>query len=99
FTTRFHPYLSVGGGLYYGRRTVQFTTSSQVAAFGLDEDTGTDFNVALGGGIDWPLGTTIGLEAAVRHMPIEFSDGLQTIRDYDALAFTVGLKYLFATKK
>ncbi len=93
-----HPYLSVGGGVYFGRRTVQFTTSSEVAAFGLNEETGTDFNIALGGGVDWPVGETVGLEAAARYLPIEFDNGLQTIRTYDALAFTIGVKYLFHSK-
>jgi len=97
--TKFQPYLLAGGGLYYGRRSVQFTTSSDVYYYGLAEQSGTDFNYVLGGGIDWPIATTIGLEAGVKYMPIEFSKGLQTIRDYDAVAFTVGVKYLYSSKK
>ena len=96
---KLQPYLLAGGGLYYGRRSVQFTTSSDVYYYGLAEQSGTDFNYVLGGGIDWPIATTIGLEAGVKYMPIEFSKGLQTIRDYDAVAFTVGVKYLYSSKK
>lgn len=96
---KLQPYLLAGGGLYYGRRSVQFTTSSDVYYYGLAEQSGTDFNYVLGGGIDWPIATTIGLEAGIKYMPIEFSKGLQTIRNYDAVAFTVGVKYLYSSKK
>jgi outer membrane protein W len=99
FKSKIQPFVTIGGGLYYGRRTVQFTTSNQIATYGLNEDTGTDLNLAYGGGIDWPIGSTIGLEALVRYMPIEFSDGLQSVNNYDALAITVGIKYLFRTEK
>jgi outer membrane protein W len=96
---KFQPYLLAGGGLYYGRRSVQFTTSSYVYYYDLAEQSGTDFSYALGGGIDWPLGAAIGLEIGVKYMPIEFSKGLQTIRNYDAVAFTIGVKYLYSSKK
>jgi len=96
---KLQPYLLAGGGLYYGRRSVQFTTSSDVYYYGLAEQSGTDFNYVLGGGIDWPIGTAIGLEAAIKYMPIDFSKGLQTIRNYDAIAFVVGIKYLYSSKK
>lgn len=93
------PYLVGGGGLYYGRRSVQFTKTSGVYYFGLDEQTGTSFNYTFGGGVDWPIGRTIGLEANLRYMSINFSKGLQTVRDYDALVFTIGVKYLSLPKK
>jgi outer membrane protein W len=98
-TLKVQPYLVGGGGLYYGHRSVQFTTSSEVYYFGLDEQTGTNFNYTFGGGVDWPIAKTIGLEANVRYMSINFSKGLQTVQDYDALVFTVGVKYLYLSKK
>ncbi len=100
FTTssRLQPYLLAGGGLYYGRRSVQFTTSSNIY-YDIREQTGTDINYTLGAGCDWPLGSTVGLEAAVKYMPIQFSKGLQTITNYEAVAFTVGVKYLYTSKK
>jgi len=97
--TRFQPYFVAGGGLYYGRRSVQFTTSGDIYYYGLAEQSGTDFNYTFGGGIDWLASKTIGMEVGVKYMPIEFSRGLQTIRNYDALAFTVGVKYLYTSKK
>jgi outer membrane protein W len=99
FTPKVQPYLVAGGGLYYGHRSVQFTTSSQVYYFGLDEQTGINFNYTFGGGVDLPIAKTIGLEANVRYMSINFSKGLQTVSDYDALVFTVGVKYLYLSKK
>ncbi|HWR84264.1 MAG TPA: hypothetical protein VN285_13270, partial [Candidatus Deferrimicrobium sp.] len=95
--SRPQPYFLAGGGLYYGRRSVQFTTSSQVSYFGLAEQSGTNFNYVVGAGLDWPLSRTIGLEAGAKYMPIEFSKGLQTIRSYDGVAIVVGIKYLYAS--
>ncbi|MFH1374715.1 MAG: hypothetical protein ABII79_13065 [bacterium] len=97
-SSRLQPYLLAGGGLYYGRRSVQFTTSSNIY-YGIQEQTGTDINYTLGGGCDWPLGSTVGLEAAVKYMPVQFSKGLQTISNYEAVALTVGIKYLYTSKK
>ncbi len=95
---KFQPYLLAGGGLYYGRRSVQFTKLS-TAYIGLKEQSGSNFSYVIGGGIDWPIGTSFGLEANVKYMPIKFSKGLQTVQDYDALAFTIGVKYLYLSKK
>lgn len=91
--TKLQPYITTGGGIFYGRRSVQFTTNVFYTGFG--EQSETDLNYALGGGVDYPIGTTIGLEAGVRYMSISFSEPLLTVRDYDALAFFVGVKYLY----
>ncbi len=94
---RFQPYLAVGGGLYYGRRSVQLTTSSYYYYDNsLNEQSETDFNYALSAGIDWPVSSSIGLEMNVRYSPIYFSNSLLTVRDYDAVMVTVGVKYLRA---
>jgi outer membrane protein W len=99
FKARLQPYLVAGGGLYYGRRSVQFTRSSSIYYGGLSEQTGTSFNYTLGGGFDWLLGTTLGLEINVKYMSINFSKSLQTVRDYDALTFTIGIKYFYLPEK
>lgn len=93
---KFQPYLSVGGGLYYARRSVQLTTSSYYYYNGypLNEQSETNFNYALSAGIDWPFSRSIGLEMNVRYSPIYFSNSLLTVRDYDAVMVTVGIKYL-----
>jgi len=98
-TPRLHPYLVAGGGIYYGHRSVEFTRSSDPYFFNLNEQSGTNFSYVLGGGIDWPISTSVGLETNVKYMPINFSKGLQTIRDYDAIVFTIGVKYLYLPKK
>jgi len=92
---KFQPYLAVGGGLYYGRRSVQLTTSSYYYYdYSLNEKSVTDFNYALSAGIDWPVSSSIGLEMSMRYSPIYFSNYLLTVQDYDAVMVTVGIKYL-----
>ena len=95
FERKFQPYLAIGGGLYYGRRSVQLTTSSYYYYDnGLNEQSEMDFNYALSAGIDWPVSSSFGLEMNARYSPIYFSNTLLTVRDYDAVTVTVGVKYL-----
>lgn len=91
---RLQPYITAGGGIYIGRQTVQFTNSSSYYS-NWEEESGTDFNYVLGAGMDYPLGGSIGLDFAVKYMPIEFSKSLVTVEDYQAVTFTFGVKYLY----
>lgn len=91
---RLQPYLTLGGGFYYGRRTVQFTTNSTYYDY-YGEQTASDFDFVFGGGIDWPFSSVLGLEASVKYMSIGFSSSLLTVRNYDALAICIGLKYIY----
>ena len=93
--TKLYPFGIIGGGLYHGRRNVQFT-SSQSYYSNWQEESATDFNYVVGGGIDWPIASQIGLELCVKYMPMNLS--LVTIEKQDALAFTVGVKYLYSRK-
>lgn len=93
--TGLYPYIMAGGGLHYGRRNVQFT-NSQVYYANWQEETATNFNYIVGGGIDWPIAGSIGLDFTVKYMPINMS--LVVIDKWDALAFTVGVKYLYSPK-
>ncbi len=95
---KFQPYVMAGGGLYYGRNSIQFTTSS---AF-ITNDVGasrTKFSYMLGGGVDWPLTKKVGLDLNLNYMPINFSKDLIFIRDYSSLTVTVGIKYLMPLRK
>lgn len=94
-STSLYPYLMAGGGLHYGRRNVQFS-NSQVYYANWQEETATDFNYVVGGGVDWPIAASIGLDFTVKYMPINMS--LVVIDKWDALAFTIGVKYLYLPK-
>lgn len=94
---KFQPYLTVGGGLYYGRRNVQLTTSYYYSEF--EEESSTKFNYSLGGGFDWPIAHSIGLDLNIRYLPIEFSDDLVAVSDYSAFTIAVGIKYLYSSGK
>lgn len=93
--TNLHPYLMAGGGMHYGRRNVQFS-NSRVYYANWQEETATNFNYIVGGGVDWPIAGSIGLDFTVKYMPINMS--LVVIDKWDALAFTIGVKYLYSPK-
>ena len=94
FNTKIQPYLMGGGGVYYGRRSVQFTTDYYYNdRYG--EKTATDINYCFGGGVDYPLSSVIGLELNVKYLSIDFSDPLLSINNYDALQILIGVKYLY----
>lgn len=91
-TESFLPYVGVGGGIYYGRHSVQFTND---VYFTFNEVSGTDLNYVLSGGFDWPVSHSIALGLDAKYMPISFGKGLIEVTDYNALTVTFGVKYLF----
>lgn len=93
--SRFQPFLGAGGGLYYGRHSIQITTDYYAQYYGLQGDSKSDFNYTLVGGFDWLLGEKTSLELQARYMPINFSDDLIFVKDYKATTITVGFKYRF----
>ncbi|MDD3732371.1 MAG: outer membrane beta-barrel protein [candidate division Zixibacteria bacterium] len=95
---KLYPYITAGGGLYYGRHDVQFTTDYDFFRV-FNEKSGTDFNYVVGGGFDWPLSGTIGLDMNVKYMPISLSNTIVDISNFDALSISVGVKYLFESGK
>lgn len=90
---KFHPYIAAGGGLYIGRRGVQFSNAWYNTNW--EEETEVAFNYAVSAGADWPLTQKLGLEAQISYMPVTFSDKLLTIEDYEAIAVSIGIKYLY----
>lgn len=89
-----YPYATAGFGLYIGRRTVQFTNASYYYS-NWEEETGFDFNYTVGGGLDWPVASSVGLDLTVKYMPIKFSKTLVAVDEYQALTVTLGIKYLY----
>jgi opacity protein-like surface antigen len=99
-TGQFYPYVMAGGGIYYGRHDIQITAGWDAyyrSQFGQDSE--TDFNYVLGGGIDWPVASVVALELNAQYMPVKFSGDLIGVRDYSSLTITVGAKYLFKSMK
>lgn len=88
------PYLSAGGGLYVGRRSVQFT-SNQLTIAGFNQQSETDFNYVVAAGVDWPVASVIALDFNVKYMPITFPNGLVGVTDFGGMTFAVGVKYLY----
>lgn len=92
---RVQPYLIAGGGLYHGRQSIQFTQFGQINTSGL-EDTETDFNYVLGGGFDYSISGPFSLNLNGVYMPINFTNELITITDYQSVVVTFGLTYSLA---
>lgn len=97
-TGRFQPYVSVGGGLYYGRQSIQLTNNPFFTSFRQPESA-TDFNYVIGGGFDIPVASVVALDFSAQYMPVQFDDGLVDLRDYRALTVTIGAKYLMHKNK
>lgn len=97
-SAKLQPFLSAGGGFYYGHHNIQFYQSSSLYA-GFNTPSATSFEYTIGGGVDLPIATHIALEANASWLPLKFGKDLITIRDYDGLAITIGIKYLFSAVK
>lgn len=95
-TMKYQPYLMAGGGLYYGRNSI--TLSSDYYAQ-YREQSRTNFNFVLGAGVDYPILTQVGLDLNFSYMPINFSSGLLEAKSYNAVTVTVGVKYLYTSRK
>ncbi len=93
---KFYPYFQVGGGIHYGRHSIQFTNDYY---FPSNTASGTDINYMLGIGADWRVAGDFAMEVNARHMPVEFGDGLFRVKDYGATTITLGFKYLLKSKK
>lgn len=96
--SKVYPYVFAGVGLFYGRRNVQFIEINDPLYSELNEESRYSFNYTVGAGADWALARSLALEFQARYLPISFSENLALIRDYEAVAFTVGIKYLHYRK-
>lgn len=89
------PYLTAGGGFYYAHHNIQFYQSNVIFT-GFNTKSATSFEYTLGGGFDLPIASKIALELNGAWMPLKFSKNIISIRNYDGLAITLGVKYLFS---
>jgi outer membrane protein W len=94
---RFQPYVFAGGGMYYGRRSTQVSSTGYV--FNNDSESETDFHYSFGGGFDWPLSRSLSMDLNIKYMPITFSKSFVAINDYRGVGITLGIKYLYSFKK
>jgi hypothetical protein len=93
---RFHPYVMLGGGVYYGRHDIQIVSATGDYYYSVFEEASeTTLSWVAGGGVDWPLASVVALDLQAQYMPINFSKALIDVKDYSSLTITVGVKYLF----
>jgi hypothetical protein len=93
---KLHPYLMGGGGFFYGRHDIQFTSGYDAyfrSIYGSDSE--TKFSYTFGAGLEWPVASMVGLEFQAQYMDARFSGDIIGIRDYSSITFTVGIKHIF----
>ena len=95
--TTVKPYLVAGGGMYYARQSVQFSTSYYEPF--RNEKSEIDFNYVVGGGFDYAFSENIGFEVNAKYFPITFSKPLLEVNNYSAMTITIGIKYIFEKNK
>jgi len=94
---RIQPYVFGGGGLYYGRRSTQVSSSG--AIYLDDQESEADFHYSFGGGFDWPLSHSLAADFNIKYMPIMFTKTFVAINDYKGIGITLGIKYLYSFKR
>jgi hypothetical protein len=89
------PYFQGGGGLVYGNQAaidyyydVAFT-----------QESATKLTYMMGGGVDWPIADQIGLTSSFKYIPVKFGKKLAGIKDYSGWQVSVGLGYIFGSKR
>lgn len=92
----FHPYLRAGGGIAYGSR-------DEVSAYYYDydygvEDTEVKITYEIGGGLDLPVSSQIGLILDFKYVPIDFGSPLAGFDDYSGWELSFGVGYIFQSK-
>ena len=96
--TSFYPYLRAGGGLAYGTRDAISTTYTYYDDYFI-EDSEAKFTYALGAGFDWPVSSQIGLNLDFKYIPIDFGEPLAGFEKYSGWELTIGVGYIFQSKK
>jgi outer membrane protein W len=94
-TTSIHPYVVAGGGVVFGRQTIDIISFGPDPFYNPDiiTKTETDFIGVVGGGIDFALSEQLGLNIAAKYYPIKFGDSLAGIREYSGMSIAVGVSY------
>ena len=95
-SAKYYPYLLLGVGVYHVRHDIQFATGAagSILPF-LEEKSSTSLDFVVGGGIDKPLASVIGLDLNIQYMPIKQSKEVIGVDNWSSLTVTVGVKYLF----
>ncbi|UCC43867.1 MAG: hypothetical protein JSU65_12225 [Candidatus Zixiibacteriota bacterium] len=96
---RLNPYLTGGGGISYARHDLFAASSESYFPGYLEEESAVSGSLVLGGGADWPLASVVGLDFQVQYIGVRFSNGMFETKDWTGLTVTVGVKYLFESKK
>lgn len=97
FGSRMQMYISGGGGVYYGRNSIQISNDAYYAQF--RESSDTDINFVAGAGLDYVLADQFALGLNAKYMPISFNDELLRAKDWSAATIAVSIMYLFSRQK
>jgi hypothetical protein len=90
----FHPFFLGGGGLVWGRQSIDIITSEDLFYNpDIANKTETDILGVFGAGIDFPIAEQVGMNVTVKYHPITFGDALAGVKDYSGTAVSVGVAY------
>lgn len=89
------PYLSAGGSMIVGSDAVQIANQFGYYA----PHTEITVGWVAGGGVEFALSPSLVLELAATYQPIRFADPLVFEENFDALAITIGGKYLLGSRR
>ena len=93
----FYLYFQPGFGFVYGSQDViDYNDYYYYEYYGYaPSDTETKFTYILGGGVDWPIASNIGLTSSYKYMPVKFGEALAGVKDYSGWTLTIGVGYIF----
>jgi hypothetical protein len=94
-TRSIQPFIVAGGGVVFGRQTIDLISLGPDQFYNPDiiTKTETDFLGVVGGGIDFALSDQLGLSIASKYHPVKFGDSLAGIKEYTGLSIAVGVSY------
>ena len=92
----FYLYAQPGFGLVYASQSIIDYDDYYYYYYGYTaEDSETKFTYSLGGGVEIPVSTQIGLTMNFKYIPVKFGEPLAEIEDYSGWTLTFGAGYIF----
>jgi len=91
FQLPLHLYVQPGVGMLYGVH--QIYDNSRLL---FEQDNKLKFTYMIGGGVDFPLGRSVGLTASFKYVPAKFNKSLAEVKDYSGWTLAIGAGYIFS---
>lgn len=99
-TRSFQPFIIGGGGLVFGRQSIDIIDYGPDGSYNYDllNRTEIDFIGVFGGGVDLAISEQLGLSIAAKYHPVKFTDSLAGVREFTGISFSIGVSYFLHKK-